>query len=202
MNPAVWNVILVLATAEPSAWTEIHHTDTLTVSTRARPGIEVEEMRAVAIVDAAADAVWAVVSDIEGHTRLIPNTTMSKVIAADGDSFIVFERFEPPVLDARESVIAAHARHETLVDGRVRNTLSWRAAPGYAQLTHDDAVRVEVNQGFWCIEELVDGRTRITFQLLFDPAGHMPALLVNLSHKTGAEQVLAILTRAARHAGS
>ena len=45
-------------------------------------------------------------------------------------------------------------------------------------------------------------RTRITFQLLFDPAGFMPPALVNLSHKAGAEQVLAILTRAARQAGS
>jgi len=63
---------------------------------------------------------------------------------------------------------------------------------------HSDAVRVDVNEGFWAVEPTPDGRAKITFQLLFDPAGYVPSALVNVSQTMGAQQALAVLTKAAR----
>lgn len=197
MNASVV-LMLVLASAQPSAWVEVHRSDDLVVFTRPRAGSAVNEMRAVGIVDAPAEALWAVVRDVEGHTRLLPDTTVSRVMRTEGDTAIVLQRSEPRVLDPREYVIAVREAHHQLPDGRDRRTLSWRTAPRYAGFVHDDAVRIDVNEGFWAVEPLRDGRSQVTFQVLFDPAGFVPAAIVNLAQTAGAAQALAVLKRAAR----
>ena len=123
---------------------------------------------------------------------------MSRVLRTDRDTRIVLQRSEPAVLDPREYVIVVREREETLADGRVRHTLSWRTSPKDASAVHADAVRVDVNEGFWAVEPTPEGRAKITFQLLFDPAGYVPSALVNVSQTMGAQQALAVLTKAAR----
>lgn len=191
--------LLLVVAAQQGAWSEIHRTPELVVFSRSRPGVTVNEMHAVGVVDADAAALWKLVRDVEKHTTLLPDTTVSRVLhtTAKGER-VVFQRSEPAVLDPREYIIAVTERAETLGDGRVRHTLSWRTKPHAGGAVHEDAVHVEVNEGFWAVEPLPDGRAKITFQLLFDPAGYVPPMLVNASQTFGAQQALAVLTEAAR----
>lgn len=193
-------LLALAAPAQQAAWSELHRGDELVVFSRRRAGSSVNEMRAIGVVDAPADVLWALVSDVERHTELLPDTTVSKVLRTEGDVAYVLQRSEPAVLDPREYVIAVREREETLSDGRVRHTLSWRTTTRFASAVDKDAVRVEVNEGFWAVEPLADGRSQITFQLLIDPAGFVPAALVNLSQTVGAQQALLVLTRAAHNA--
>lgn len=191
--------VLVLVASQTGAWSEIHRTPELVVFSRPREGVTVNEMHAVGVVDADADTLWSLVRDVEKHTTLLPDTTVSRVLRADRDARIVLQRSEPAVLDPREYVIVVCEREETLADGRVRHTLSWRTSPRDASLhVTSDAVRVDVNEGFWAVEPMPDGRAKITFQLLFDPAGYVPSALVNVSQTMGAQQALAVLTKAAQ----
>jgi ribosome-associated toxin RatA of RatAB toxin-antitoxin module len=188
-------VLLVMA----AQWSEIHRTPDLVVFSRPRDGVAVNEMHAVGVVDADAAKLWSLVRDIEKHTTLLPDTTVSRVLRTDrDDARVVLQRSEPTVLDPREYVIVVRERAETLADGRVRHTLSWRTSPKDAAQVHSDAVRVDVNEGFWAVEPTPDGRAKITFQLLFDPAGYVPSALVNVSQTMGAQQALAVLTKAAQ----
>lgn len=187
-------VLLMMA----SQWSEIHRTPELVVFSRPRDGVAVNEMHAVGVVDADAATLWRLVRDVEKHTTLLPDTTVSRVLRTERDARIVLQRSEPSVLDPREYVIVVREREETLADGRVRHTLSWRTSPRDAAEIRGDAVRVDVNEGFWAVEPTPDGRAKITFQLLFDPAGYVPSALVNVSQTMGAQQALAVLTKAAR----
>lgn len=188
--------------AQSNAWHEVHRTEALVVETRAVPGVAVNEMRATAVVDADADALWATVADLEGQKRLLPDTTVSQIVAREGETTIVRQRSEPRVLDPREYVIAVRTASDTLADGRTRRTLSWHTAPRFASLVDAGAVRVDVNQGFWAVERLADGRARITFQVLIDPGGNVPAVIVNLAQTRGAERTLAVLVAAAQGASA
>jgi Polyketide cyclase / dehydrase and lipid transport len=189
---------LVLPMQQQGAWSELHKSEDLVVWSRHRAGAEVNEMRAVGVVDAPAEVLWALVRDVERHTELLPDTTVSKVLRTEGDVAFVRQRSEPAVLDPREYVIAVRERSETLANGRVRHTLSWKATPRFAGALAKDAVHLSVNEGFWTVEALPGGRARVTFQLLLDPAGFVPPALVNLSQSVGAQQALAVLTAAAR----
>ena len=178
-------------------WQQILHTPELTVWSRPHAGTDVNEMRAVGVVDARAADLWALVSDVEGHTRLLPHTTVSRVLRTEGDAAIALQRTETPFLDPREYVIAVRRTSTRTADGRALHAMSWRTAPQWAQAVDPAAVRIDVNQGEWTVEALQDGRSRITFQLLLDPAGSIPASFVNFSQAAGAERALAVLRSAA-----
>lgn len=182
-------------------WRELHNTPELVVHARQREGrgTAVNEMHAVGVIDADADTLWRIVRDVEGHTKLLPNTPVSRVLKREGDVAIVLQRGESALLDPREYVIAVREHS----DGH-KHTLSWKAAPQYASYVDDDAVRVDVNEGFWTVEPVADhpGRARITFRLLMDPAGYVPASFVNFSQVFGAQQALALLARASQESSS
>jgi len=181
-----------------SPWTEIHRDDDLVVMTRPRAGLPVNEMRAVGTVDVPADSLWALVSDIEAHTRLIPDTTVSKILRYDGDTAIVLQRSEPQLLSPREYVIAVDRVDEVKAGTGRRRTMTWHALPkGGHEQTSADAVVVDVNSGSWSVEALDNGRSRVTFALAFDPAGFVPAFVVNAAQRFGAQEALAVLVRAA-----
>lgn len=199
---AAATLLALVLPMQQAGWSEAHRSEDLVVWTRHRVGTEVNEMRAVGVVDASAEVLWALVRDVERHTELLPDTTVSEVLRTEGDVAFVRQRSEPAVLDPREYVIAVRERSETLKDGRVRHTLSWKATPRFAGALAKDAVHLDVNEGAWTVEALKDGRARVTFQLLLDPAGFVPPALVNLSQTVGAQQALAVLTAAARRAAT
>lgn len=192
--------LLLTIASQTGTWSEIHRAPDLVVFSRSRQGVTVNEMHAVGVVDADAATLWSLVRDVEKHTTLLPDTTVSRVLRTDRDARIVLQRSEPAVLDPREYVIVVREREEKLADGRVRHTLSWRTSPRATSghVTTNDAVRVDVNEGFWAVEATPDGRAKVTFQLLFDPAGYVPSALVNVSQTMGAQQALAVLAAAAR----
>ena len=197
--------LMLLAAPAPATsadgWTEAHRSEDLVVWTRAHAGTEVNEMRAVGIVDAPVDVLWGLVSDIPNHTKLLPNTTISEIIGTNGTEVIARQRSESPLLAPREYVIAVHKDEEHTADGHTHFTLSWHTAPSYAAAVHTDAVRIELNQGCWSVEGLPDGRSRITFQLLMDPAGSIPSAFVNFTETLGAQRAMQVLGDAARARG-
>jgi hypothetical protein len=184
--------------ATTGGWHQVSRTDDLIVMARSRSGSDVNEMLAVGTLDAPVDVMASLISDIEGHKTLLPHTTVSKVMHDDGDTKIALQRSEIPFLQAREYVIQIREKRARTHDGRALFELAWTTAPTYARYVAADAVRIDVNEGTWTVEELANGKTRITFRLYVDPAGSVPAVLVNLAQGTSAQEVFAALRHHAR----
>lgn len=200
MSPVVV-VLWAVALAPPAPFREVHRDGGLVVSARAHAGSAVNEVRAVSVVDEDADVLWALVRDVEGHTALLPDTTVSEIVGAEvddaGDVVFVRQRCETPLLDPREYVIATRTHDVTRADGRRQRTLSWRATQRFADALSEDAVHVDVNEGAIVVADLGGGRSELTFQIRIDPAGAVPAFIVNLAQGAGVQEALVRLRHAA-----
>lgn len=186
--------------AGPVPFREVLRVDDLVVAERPRPGRAVNEVRAVGIVDAPADAVWALVENVERHTELLPDTTVSRVLGRTGEDTFVLQRSEPALLDPREYVIATRTTTTTLPTGAIARMLSWRASTAFADVIDRRAVHVTDNTGSVTVEAIDATRSRVTLQISIDPAGFVPPLLVNLAQTGGMAQALHALSMQARAA--
>jgi ribosome-associated toxin RatA of RatAB toxin-antitoxin module len=197
-SAAIAVVAVAVASSSPAPWGVIHREDNLVVMTRDRPGLPIQEMKAEAIVDVDADILWAIVSDVEGHTRLIPDTTVSRILRVEGDTLIVLQRSEPQWLSPREYVIAVDLIDRVKDGTGTTRTMRWKTrAAETKRIASADAVAVAQNTGSWKVEPLRDGRSKVTFTLAFDPAGFVPPFVVNAAQRFGAQQALAVLVQAA-----
>jgi len=183
---------LTSATAAHAAdWEVVAKTDRVLVESRSHAGSPVKEIRASGIINMPAWVLKNVVDDIDGYTKLIPFTTEASVVDVKGDERISHQRIEMPFLQAREYVVSVDDESRVKDDGLHVYVTAWHSASvAYAKLVSENAVRVDVNDGSWTFEELADGRTLATFRMSVDPAGALPAVVVNMAQQFTIAQYL------------
>lgn len=180
--------------AGDAEWTEVARNERVVVMTRAHAGSNVKEIKAEGIVAVPAWILKNVVDDIEGYTQLIPFTTDARVVEQLAAGRVTFQRLEMPFMQAREYVVTVADASFSKRDGLMVYRTEWKtSARRFQHLVSEGAVRVELNDGSWTFEELVDGRTKATFRILVDPAGKLPAALVNLAQRITVAQYLSNL---------
>jgi hypothetical protein len=182
----------------PPAYREVLRTDVLVIAVAPRAGRAENVVRAVAVVAAPADAVWDVVTDLEGQKDVLPDTTVSDVLGTKDGVTFVHQRCETAFFAPREYVIATRTEVTTSTTGAVRRAFSWSASDAHGHVIDADAVYVTDNVGVVIVEAVDAARTRVTLQIAIDPAGAVPAFITNAAQTAGVEQALRVLERAAQ----
>jgi hypothetical protein len=191
-------VALALSQTPPLTYREVLRKSDLVVAVAERAGHAVNVVRAVGVVDAPADAVWAIVIDLEGQKNVLPDTTVSDVLGERDGATFVHQRCEAAFLAPREYVIATRHTAQTSTAGVVRRTFSWSATDAYADVVAADAVRVTDNVGMVVVEAVAADRSRVTLEIAIDPAGAVPAFVTNFAQTAGVEQALRTLESTAQ----
>lgn len=190
---------LVLVTAEP-AWELSTETDGVKVFKRDREGSAVKEMKAVGLIDAPPQAVWAAVRDLENYPTQMPYTAEAKVLArTEGDKLITFySRIKTPLVDERDYIILLKDESDWQ-DGKGFYKVSWTVAPKESDSLMPEkkgVVRVRVNDGFWLIEPREDGKkTNATYYVFTNPGGAIPTFIANQGNNIAVPKVFAAIRK-------
>lgn len=137
-----------------------------------------DEFRGIAIVETRLEVIGMVLRDIPAYTRWMSNCKHSELIEQfDENNMIAYhvQNSPWPVLD-RDVVL------------RANTTIDWESGMFMVELQsiedtrvppRNDRVRMAKMIGTWLVEYVDREHTRVTYSFAFDPAGSLPAGLVN-----------------------
>ncbi len=184
-TPLVFSLAIPAAQAldakSPGAgWTEVYRTGELVIFTKdlvAGRGIV-----AIAEMDAPPEVVFNVVSDFDQYPDFMPYVKESRVLSRKNDSeLMTYTRIAPPFVSERDYPLEFKMTRGTPANNGVFKT-EWTARPE-TQPEVDGVVRLKLNEGSWFAEPLDSGtRTRLTYTLLTNPGGLIPAFVANMSN--------------------
>lgn len=189
--PAVSLLVLLSGANEP-AWRQVARDDGITVMARTPGGSSVAEVKATALVDAPADAVWRVIRDYANYKKTMPYTEESRVLSSeqDGKVTVFYCLVNAPMVAKRDFVI------------RILDESDWKEGQGYMKATwtaleqgappeREGVVRVKLDTGSWLLEPREEGKkTFVTYYLHTDPGGSLPGWVADKANKTSVPDVL------------
>lgn len=187
-----------LADASAAPWTVELKTATLVIESRARPGEELVEVRAVGTMAAPPAAVEAVVDDHGNYAAFMPYVSASRILATDdAGRRLTHQVLAFPVVSARDYVVWLEDESQGTSAARVYR-VRWRTAQGVGPAPAQDVVRMPRSEGYWQVEQGAGPHeARVTYRCFTDPGGALPSWVVNLVNRGAIEAVFAAVERRA-----
>jgi hypothetical protein len=169
---------LLLLTAEP-AFKKVDEVDGVLVEARPVEGSKVVELRLTTTTTRTVKSLCDAAFGSGKFDPAEPDLKSRKILEEHEDDRVTYEQISPPVVANRD--YAVRARRVRSDDGSCR--MFFEAANELAPKSPDGWVRIEKLKGVWQFEP-VDGKTRVTYLIHSDPAGALPAFMVEGSRRT------------------
>lgn len=163
---------------------------TLHVFSRKLAGAGIHEVAATGVVDAPLQTVVRVIADYGRYPEFMPYVSTCRVLARSGTQAWVFQqlRFPFPISD-RYYTIKLTAGDPGAAGAPFR--VDWQLAENLPVLPKGEGEPVSANRGFWKLEPLENGRrTHLTYYIVTDPGGVLPAWVVNLANRAAVPRVI------------
>lgn len=178
MKTLATSLLLLAATASlAEEWKLERDRDGVTVHTRRVEGIAFKEYKGATRVDARLSTLIAVFNDIEASTEWVDKCERMELVERVSPTETITYAYTPapwPVKD-RDAVV----RSIIVQDPETKIvTITQRATPDHLPRERK-AVRVERIESQWTFKPMEDGAVELTYQVLTDPGGGLPAWLVN-----------------------
>jgi hypothetical protein len=196
---------LAVLAASPEAgdgWKQVVDGD-VKVFSRAKAGQRVMEMRAEMTMAATPAEVRAVLLD-EDYARRTPYVAETRLVAQPAPLVkIKYTRLAFPVIEDRDYFIEVTREQDLAPDGSGIYHATWKPW-GLDRPPRDGVVRVTTNEGYWDVRPEPDWHgCHVTYYLLSDPGGNIPAFAINLGNKRVLPDVLhAIYDEVVKRRGS
>lgn len=158
----------------------------ISVYTRDVPGSDIREFRGDIEIAAGLNSLMAVLDDTEGFCKWMHNCSVAKLI------------YKPSLLERYQYLVNDFPWPASDRDMLLRNDISQDPVTGVVTVAltavplselpdaqqvavpnNDDLRRVERLQGFFELTPISNAKSKVRFQLHMDPAGRLPASLVN-----------------------
>jgi len=159
-------------------WTLSKDKDGIKVYTRATHESPFDEFRATMVLNQSVHSLIAVLQDIENMPEWAYNVKSASILKEYGDTvqFYYTEVSIPFPFTNRDAVY--------------RNSYDWNndssllvvdieMLPKYID-ENEDLVRIPFGKGFWRVKVLSEERLDVTFQMVVDPGGSVPAWMANM----------------------
>ncbi|NOX84478.1 MAG: START domain-containing protein [Chlorobi bacterium] len=152
--------------------------DGIKVYTRIPEGVRLKEYKAETIVEATPERVLEVLTDADRYSEWMSGIKETKRLKKEGDSaFYIYALLSLPwPFDDRDEVSRSVVMKDTIPGGYF---MPIRLVSGLVP-EKKGIVRMTNGKGYWLIEPLPDGKTRIIHQFIGDPGGNIPAWIVNI----------------------
>lgn len=161
-----------------SEWTEAYRKDTTVIFTKDAGSSR--EIMAFTAIKARPEAVFNVICDFGHYSEFMPYVEESRVLRQiSPHELITYQRIAPPFVSERDYPTRMKITRDVSAS---LFTIEWRGSPDSLPEI-DDVIRISLNQGSWHIEPADADRqqTRLTYRVLVDPGGAIPAFVANLS---------------------
>jgi ribosome-associated toxin RatA of RatAB toxin-antitoxin module len=147
-----------------------------------RPGTKIKSGRAEAVIDERFDRVVKVVTDYGSYAGFLPHFKVSRVLAKRGANAIVY--LEASVMK-NTFKIWAQSRFRSLPSEGKTKIIEGKMTKG----------NVRSLSARWELTPLSDNRTRVVFQMFFDPDLPIPAFIVSDQNATAARRTIRSLRK-------
>lgn len=171
--------LLTLALAAPPDFTKVEEVDGIVVETRPVEGSSLVELR---LTTETTKTVASLCDAAFGDGKFDPEEPDLKartILSSSADERVTYEQISPPVVANRD--YAVRARRLRADDGSCRMT--FEAANEVAPSKPEGWVRITRLRGEWRFEPTPAGKTRLTYVIFSDPAGSIPAFMVEGSRR-------------------
>jgi hypothetical protein len=190
MSPAL--VLFIIVAAEPTPWKVIDTQEGMTLSSRELPGERVVELKVTAVSPKSIEALCLQAYGTATIEKDEPTMKARKLIREAPNERVTYDQVSTPIVSDRD--YAVKATHQVLPNGNCRVTFD---------IDNDEApplpkgfVRIEKLHGQWDFEPKDNG-TACTYVIFTDPAGSVPAFVVEgARQKTAYSAVKRVLSRA------
>jgi hypothetical protein len=152
--------------------------------------IEAENGRQIkgqTVIPVAPAQVWAVLEDVAHYVEFMPYLKELRVLEETAAACLVYERVDPPVVDARDYTVRVE-REANLETQTYRR--SWTLANDKGPPPREGTVRVIVNAGGYVLEPHGPNETLITYTLLTNPGGSIPHWLAKRANSSSVPDLL------------
>jgi hypothetical protein len=166
----------VQATAQKD-WTLGKEEDGIRVFTRIEPGSKYKAFKAEMQVNCSMDDVVAALKSADAFGKCITYSKEVRLLKTEADAVYYYVHTDLPwPCDDRDMVY--QLKFTKTNTNQVYVTIT--GMPDY--IPHKEGViRIENARGYWIIKKTGNGKTAVTNQMYADPAGLLPAWVVNLS---------------------
>ncbi len=180
-NIALISLLLCSFTAvfgQQDSWHLAKDKNGIRVYTRHVDGTKIKEYKAVASVDAPPEKLLPLITTAANYKQWMSGLKEAKTIRWEGDSvYYTWSRLAIPWPfhdrdEVTHSVIVKDSLHGIYT---IKSTIVKGIVP-----EKEGLVRMTKGHGHWLLQKLPDGKTKVEFQFLADPAGNLPASIVNL----------------------
>jgi hypothetical protein len=162
------------AVAQDSDWELKKDKDGIKVFTRPVEDSALDEFKSEGIVDAGVDQIVAILKDVDQMKAWVPDCKVAELMKFEGDDQYHYVETQVPFpIRNRDSYVRYRY---TKTENGIK--VSMEAIPEYKPEV-DGLVRIPYLDGFWLLEEISKGRTKVTYQVHDDPGGTIPAWLAN-----------------------
>jgi hypothetical protein len=182
-----------LATLVPvigADWIKINSNENLTIYSTDRPGTSIKELRAVGLVDAPSWVILNVLNEVADYPDFMPYTTKAQLIERRPHGAIIYFRWDPPLIGARDVTVEITRNSTKRTDGQTNYQLSWEPITTAGPAPSPGVTRITLDEGSWGLEPTEDGkRTTVTYDLLTDGGGGLPAFAINLANRQSVNEL-------------
>ena len=176
--------------AEADGWVLVSRTEKLTVFKRPRKDSNIQEVKAVGLIEAAPIVIKRVLDDTAEYPKFMPYVTESRVISREGDSIIGYQRVSPPLISDRDYTMRIRSETRRNASGGTCYCNRWEPANHLGPAEKSGVARVKINEGYWLLEPANEARhTQATYSLYCDSGGTLPAAIVNAANRTAIPKI-------------
>jgi hypothetical protein len=165
-------------------WVKINSNENLTVYSKDRPGSSIKELRAVGLVNAPSWVIRNVLDEVADYPDFMPYTTRAQLIERRPHGAVIYFRWDPPLIGARDVTVAVTQSSIKSADGQTAYQLLWEPITTVGPAPSPGVIRITLDEGSWKLEPTEDGkRTTVTYDLFTDGGGGLPAFAINMANR-------------------
>lgn len=166
--------LLQEAHGQSGSWKLRKDKDGIQVYTRSSSLSDMDEFKGSTQLPFTVDQIVAVIKDVTAYTKWAPSVIHAEHLKTEGAYHYRYTENEAPFPVSNRDSYARFQYVEVANGVRV----DFEAVPDYGPEKRGK-VRVQVATGFWLFENIGDKKTQITYQVLAEPGGSIPAWLTN-----------------------
>jgi len=170
-------------TSTKSEWELKKFENGISVYTRATESSAYKELKVVFQIKTSLSSVIAILNDVDAYPQWVYRCGTSKVLKKDSDEHLI--RYQtivaPWPVDNRDVVVEVNTYQDAktkIVYQKVNGLPDYFAAK-------KDHVRIREFRAVWTVKPLKNGIVEVEYELLVNPAGAIPAWVVNMAMTDG-----------------
>jgi len=176
--------LMTLVSSIGAEWVQINSNQHLTVYAKDRPGSSIKELRAVGLVDAPSWVILNVLDEVADYPDFMPYTTKAQLIERRAHETVIYFRWDPPLIGARDVTVAVTQSSSKRTDGKINYQLYWEPTSAVGPAPSPGVTRITLDEGSWKLEPTEDGKkTTVIYDLFTDGGGGLPAFVINMANR-------------------